>query len=245
MPVDTWYKSWFNSPYYHLLYRGRDTEEAGKFIDVAFKYLNPAKGSKILDLACGKGRHSIYMASKGFDITGIDLSEQNIASAKKFEHEHLHFCVHDMLLPFRENEFDLVLNLFTSFGYFDSMQENLRTLQSAHINLKPRGTLLIDFLNLEYVRANLVSDEKIEIEGVKFEISRTVESGSIKKHIKVQDGSSHWEFEERIKALNKQDFMGMLLQAGFTVEDVFGDYALGQFNEVLSPRLILVARKKR
>ncbi len=245
MALDTWYKSWFNTPYYHLLYRNRDTDEAAAFIDTVFKYLHPAKGSTVLDLACGKGRHSIYMASKGFDVTGIDLSEQNIAHANTFAHDYLHFFVHDMLLPFRENGFDYILNLFTSFGYFDSVQENLQTLQSACINLKPKGTFLIDFLNVEHVKSHLIENEELSVDGVDFKISREMCRGNIIKHIQVTDQGQTYHFEERIKALSKQDFMGLMSKANFTIDDIFGDYHLAQHNESSSPRLILIARKKR
>jgi SAM-dependent methyltransferase len=245
MAVETWYKSWFNTPYYHLLYRNRDMDEAAAFIDTVLKYLNPAPGARVLDLACGKGRHSIYMASKGYDVTGIDLSEQNIAHANAFSDEHLHFFVHDMLLPFRENGFDYILNLFTSFGYFDTDKENLQTLQSAYTNLKPKGTILIDFLNVQYVKSHLIEKEEINVDGVDFKISRELCDGNIIKHIHVTDNGITHHFEERIKALSKQDFVGLMNRANFTIDDIFGDYHLAQHNETHSPRLIIIARKKR
>ncbi|MFS8082300.1 MAG: class I SAM-dependent methyltransferase, partial [Ginsengibacter sp.] len=111
-----WFKEWFNSPYYHKLYFNRDKVEAADFINRLVGYLNPPADSKMLDMACGKGRHSIQLASKGFDVTGVDLSEDSILSAKKFENNHLHFFVHDMRLPFWINYFDYGFNFFTSFG---------------------------------------------------------------------------------------------------------------------------------
>ena len=118
MADKTWFKDWFNSPYYHNLYFKRDENEAAAFIDNLVNYLSPAPGSKMLDVACGRGRHSIQLAAKGFDVTGIDLSEDSINYALQFEKDNLHFYQHDMRLPFRINYYDFAFNFFTSFGYF-------------------------------------------------------------------------------------------------------------------------------
>src|SRR5688572_3922982 len=91
-----WYQIWFDSPYYHLLYKHRDEEEARKFLDNLLAFLNPPPKSKILDVACGIGRHALHLSQKGMDVTGIDLSERNIAKAKKLEGPQLHFIRNDM-----------------------------------------------------------------------------------------------------------------------------------------------------
>ena len=119
-----WFKNWFNSPYYHQLYFNRDEAEAAKFIDKLINYLNPTAGSLMLDVACGKGRHAIHLAEKGFDVTGIDLSEDSIKEALLSENEKLHFFLHDMRLPFYINYFDYAFNFFTSFGYFSTQREH-------------------------------------------------------------------------------------------------------------------------
>ena len=91
-----WFQSWFNTSYYHLLYRNRDYKEAEVFIKNIVKYLNLDKDDSILDLACGKGRHSIFLNSLGFNVTGLDLSKNSIKEAKTKESSSLHFYVHDM-----------------------------------------------------------------------------------------------------------------------------------------------------
>ncbi len=78
----------------------------------------------MLDVACGRGRHSRILASKGFVVTGIDISFDSIAFAKQFENENLDFYQHDMRLPFRVNYFDYAFNFFTSFGYFKTRREH-------------------------------------------------------------------------------------------------------------------------
>lgn len=243
METKNWYKSWFNSPYYHMLYRRRDHEEAAVFIDHFLKYLNPPIDDKVLDLGCGKGRHSIYMNSKGYDVTGIDISDQNIAYAKAFENEKLHFAIHDMREPFDKENFDLAVNLFTSFGYFDSMDENLRVLRATNANLKNKGRVLIDYLNAELLKNTLVESETQVINNVTFNIARSIDDGMIVKKIEIIDGPDTFHFEERVKALDKQDFAGLFAQSGFELLDVFGTYSLTRFIPETSPRLIIIARK--
>ena len=88
-----WYKNWFDSRYYHILYKERDNYEAKIFIDNLIKYLKIPTKSKIIDIACGKGRHSIYLEQKKMTVTGIDLSNKSINHAKKFESNNLHFFI--------------------------------------------------------------------------------------------------------------------------------------------------------
>jgi len=243
MKMKSWYRSWFDSPYYHLLYRNRDGREASAFIDQIIKYFQPDTAAHFLDLACGQGRHSIQINQKGFTTTGVDLSEQNIDKAKAHENRNLTFHVHDMRLPFRENSFDFALNLFTSFGYFTTSQENADVLNALHFNLKPKGKLLIDFLNIAEVQKGLIHSEKLSIEGVQFEINRKIEKGFITKEIHVSDGGKTAVFYESVSALSKQDFVGLLGSTGFEILDIFGNYNLAQFDRESSPRLIIIARK--
>ena len=128
---ETWFKDWFNSPYYHQLYKNRDLKEAELFIDKLVQHLKVSPGSRMLDVGCGKGRHCIQLAGKGFDVTGIDLSEESIEEALKYEQENLHFFTHDMRLPFWINYFDYAFNFFTSFGYFKTE----RAVSYTHLTL--------------------------------------------------------------------------------------------------------------
>lgn len=244
MAHDSWYRTWFDSPYYHILYRHRDLYEAARFIDRLFKYLNPDSDAEFLDLACGKGRHSRTIAAKGYRVTGIDLSESNIREAQRHADDRLKFHIHDMREPLAPNAFDYVLNLFTSFGYFDSLEENEKVLASTAVNLKPKGKLVIDFLNAHRVISGLVPEETIHENGVRFDIHRELEAGVIRKHIRVNDGDKTHRFEERVRALTKADFSGMLSRTGFEILDIFGNYGLEKFEAEMSPRLILIARKR-
>src|SRR5215211_5912070 len=108
-----WFKTWFDSVYYHRLYQNRNEKEACLFIDALIDELQPAKGSAMLDLGCGSGRHSKYFASKGYHVTGMDLAFSSIREASKHRHANLDFYQHDMRMPFGSRRFDYVFNFFT------------------------------------------------------------------------------------------------------------------------------------
>ncbi|MGB6036366.1 MAG: class I SAM-dependent methyltransferase [Cryomorphaceae bacterium] len=239
----SWYRTWFNSPYYHLLYRNRDEHEAERFIQNLLKYLSPDKKAHFLDLACGKGRHSLTIHKAGFEVTGADLAFENIKFANQSSNDRLHFVQHDMREPIGESVFDYVLNLFTSFGYFESLEENERVLTAIAKELKPKGKVVLDFMNVEKVTKGLVPSEALEIDGIHFKITRANKDGFIVKTIELQDGDREHTFYERVKALTKEDFMGMFHRNGFEILDTFGNYNLDEFDTEKSTRLILIARK--
>jgi SAM-dependent methyltransferase len=240
-----WFESWFDSPYYHLLYGNRDNKEAENFISQLVKFLNPPAHARALDLGCGKGRHSIALHKKGLDVIGIDLSEQNIADAKKNETEGLSFFVHDMRFPFNINYFDYTFNLFTSFGYFSSHRENANVVSAVKSGLKPNGIFVIDFLNAVYVKKMIAqkNEGSLESGGIVFHWKKRVENEIVVKDISFEAENKKQVFTEKVQLLTKSDFE-KLLEPFFTIENSFGDYNLGKFDAENSPRLILVARKK-
>lgn len=238
-----WFQYWFNSPYYHILYQQRNDAEAEFFIDNLTAYLKPQPDAKILDIACGKGRHSIYLNKKSFDVTGIDLSEQSIKYAKEFENEKLHFMVHDMRKLFYINYFDLALNLFTSFGYFESEKDHVNALKTFRKSLTKDGTLVIDYFNTEKIIRNLNAQETKSLNGIHFNISKKVAEGKIIKHINFEDQGHTYNFEERVQAFSLGDFERMLNKAGMVIKHTFGSYTLEDFDLSSSDRLILICTK--
>ncbi|TPD67125.1 SAM-dependent methyltransferase [Flavobacterium microcysteis] len=236
---NTWFASWFDTPYYHILYKDRDYEEAQVFMDNITNYLNLPEDAKILDLACGKGRHSIYLNQLGYDVTGADLSENSIAEASKFSNNKLHFSVHDMRIPFDE-KFDAIFNLFTSFGYFENDEDNRTTLQAIKESLSEYGFAVIDFMNVHHVINNLVPEETKTVEGIEFKIKRYVKDNHIFKEIDFEDKGEKFHFVEKVQALTLQDFEEMMEEAGIFLLDTFGDYKLKKFYKNDSERLIMV-----
>jgi SAM-dependent methyltransferase len=234
-----WYASWFNTPYYHILYKDRDYSEAQRFMDNLVNYLNVPDGGSILDLACGKGRHSIYLNQLGYKVTGIDLSEQSIAHAKQFENNTLSFEVHDMTQAYPET-FDAVFNLFTSFGYFEDERSNLETIIAIKQELNSHGFGVIDFMNVNYVTKHLINADIKTVDGINFHQKRRVEDGYIIKDITFTVNNERHEFQERVKALSLYDFNALFDEAGVHLLDIFGDYQLSRFHPEDSERLIMI-----
>ena len=241
MTKDTtqWFASWFDTPYYHILYKDRDHTEAQAFMDALTYYLNLPEQGKILDLACGKGRHSIYLNSLGYHITGADLSESSIAYAKQFENENLHFKMHDMCEPFGES-FDAVFNLFTSFGYFEKEDDNLKTIKAIKNDLNETGFGVIDFMNVNHVIENLVAEDTKLIDGITFHQKRSVEDGYIVKDISFEVEGKDYNFQERVRAFTLRDFETLFEEAGCYLLDVFGDYKLRKYDKNFSERLVMI-----
>lgn len=242
--MSEWFASWFDSPYYHLLYDNRDDSEANVFMRNLIQFGNYPPQTRILDLACGKGRHSLFLNSLGYHVTGMDLSAASILEASRWSNEKLVFKRQDMRNPLPERSFDLVLNLFTSFGYFDNEDENVTVLKNIHQALASKGILVIDFFNAECVLKNLVAQERVSKGGIHFEIERKAEDGFIHKKIAFTDGDQKHEFCEKVQLFQLHDFEKMLNGTGFEIKSVFGDYNLGKFVAAESKRLILVAEKR-
>ena len=234
-----WFASWFDTPYYHILYKDRDYAEAQLFMDNITSYLNLPEDAKILDLACGKGRHSMYLNKLGFDVTGADLSENSIKEAAESANKTLHFTVHDMREPFEE-KFDAIFNLFTSFGYFDNDADNLKTLIAIRQSLTEYGFAVIDFMNADQVIKNLVPSETKTVEGIDFHIKRFYLNGHIYKEIEFDDKGEKYHFTEKVQALTLEDFEGMMIKSGIHLLDIFGDYRLRKFSKKDSERLIMI-----
>ena len=237
--TNNWFASWFDTPYYHILYKDRDYEEAQLFMDNITEYLNLPEDAKILDLACGKGRHSIYLNQLGYDVTGADLSENSIKIASENSNDKLHFVVHDMREPFQE-KYDAIFNLFTSFGYFEKDSDNLVTLKAICESLTEYGFGVIDFMNVQHVIKNLVPEETKSVDGIEFHIKRYVKDNHIYKEIDFEDKGEKFHFTEKVQALTLENFESMMEEAGIYLLDIFGDYKLRKFFKNDSERLIMI-----
>lgn len=246
MPDKSWYKEWFSSPYYHLLYSNRDEAEAQRFLQQLIAFIGLTPSSRVLDVACGKGRYSKALAQMGFDVTGIDLAETSIEAARQFENDHLHFFQHDMRLPFWMNYFAAAFNFFTSFGYFRTRREHDNAIRTIANSLKPNGVFVIDYLNVHYAEDHLVKTEQKNIEGTVFHISRWHNEDHFFKQIQIEAPGQHLVkhlYTEKVAKFSLGDFTDMLSYQGLQVQEVFGNYQLGHYDIRKSPRLIIVAKK--
>lgn len=241
--MENWFAEWFNSPYYHLLYQNRDEQEAERFIDALLEALQPPAGAKVLDLACGRGRHSIYLAERDLEVVGLDLAPESIQSANLSQKANLRFDVHDMRQPFPHGPYDYIFNLFTSFGYFESEAEHLITLSNIAQALKPGGYLLLDFLNAPKVVAQLVLAESKSVKNIDFRIRRCLANGRITKDIIFSTGRQKHHYTEQVWAFDLPAFQAFFKEVGLELRETWGNYALASYQANSSDRLILLAQK--
>lgn len=238
-----WFENWFDTKYYHILYQNRNDDEAHFFMNNLVKHLGVKPNAVVLDLACGKGRHSIFLNEKGLDVTGLDLSRESIEYAKQFENDSLHFDVHDMRKVYPK-QFDYVFNLFTSFGYFENERENQDAINAMKKMLKKDGVLVIDFLNAHKTIADLVAKEEKILDGITFHITKNVVDGFIVKTITFEDEGKQFSYQERVKALTLNHFKTFFEQAGLVLKETFGNINLEKYQAETSKRLIMVLEQK-
>lgn len=239
-----WIEDWFGSEYYALLYKHRDCEEAKLFLDTLISFLKIASSAKIMDCGCGRGRHSVYLNEKKIEeVTGIDLCEKNILEAKKSERKNLNFYTHDIRNLFRINYYDVALNLFTSFGYFENDYENNKMLKSISAALKKDGLFVFDFMNYKREIQQLVPETTFNCSNVNFKIKKSLRGKMIVKEIEITDKGKKYFFSEKVRAYEKTELEKLFEANKLTVINFFGDYKLNAFDEKKSERLILIAKK--
>lgn len=239
-----WFTEWFDTPYYHQLYQHRDDSEAQEFISTLLFKLELFPGERVLDVACGKGRHSRVFHEKGMSVLGFDLSSKSIEQARIYENQSLEFHKHDMRIPYNDwGEFDAAVNLFTSFGYFNSEDEDVASLKNIADVLKPEGFFVQDYLNGESVLIDLPNKGKKKIDGVQFSWFKEFNNGFITKDIDVIDGNQKLHFQEKVKVYSLEELINIHESSGFKVKEVFGNYKLDYF-ESQSPRIIIISEKK-
>lgn len=233
-----WYKGWFGTRYYALLYGHRDERDARAWVDAILGYWSLPPGSRILDMACGRGRHVKWFRERGMAVSGIDISEGSIAEAR-IQLPDVDLQVHDMREPFAQERYDAVVCLFTSLGYFDSVDDDRAVLHAAYTALRPGGVFVIDFMNTPRVLHELVPQQELEREGVRFRLTRTLEEDTIVKRIQVQDGDLQQEYEERVQALLPEVIEALCKEAGFELVDRTDGPILQTYSEEFSDRCVL------
>lgn len=237
-----WFATWFDSEYYHLLYNNRDENEAADFLALLTKQLTIPASGHVLDLACGAGRHSRVLARLGYRVSGCDLSKNSIDQANKNALSGTDFFVHDMRNQLPAN-YSAIFNLFTSFGYFDDLSDNLSVLNSVRNALDKNGIFVLDFMNAMKVIAQLNPSEIIQRGEIQFNISRQVVNQRIVKSISFEAEGKSFHYEEKVQALHLADFEMLFEKAGLKITARYGSYTLAPFSAIDSDRLILIAQK--
>lgn len=240
-----WYEEWFDRDEYELVYERRDEEEAERVADLIDTLVDPEPEASMLDVGCGRGRHARALARRGYEVTGIDLSERSIQQAREradAEGLDIDFRVQDMRDPMGQSDFDGAVNLFTAFGYFDDDAEHQQALQRMADALRPGGWLVQDFLNTPHVIESLDPHDTHTRDGVTIEQKRWIDDGRINKTITLQRDDETQTFRESVRLLTLYDFKQLYASVGLELVTVVGDYDGAEYTPS-SPRLIMHARK--
>ncbi|HPF67011.1 MAG TPA: class I SAM-dependent methyltransferase [Flavobacteriales bacterium] len=237
-----WYTDWFGTRYYKLLYRHRNEEDAKPWVDAILHRTALGRGHRVLDLACGRGRHAHWFNEAGLQVTGVDISEESIEEARRAV-PGATFLVHDIRTPVPSSEFDLAVCLFTSIGYFDDSADDQRVLASAASALKAGGAFVLDLMNPHHVRKNLVPFEELYLDGVRFRIERSYVDGVVVKRIQVEENGAVFEFQERVRTISPAEVLNMLDAVGLEVEDQTDGPVPRRFDRETSERCVTWAKK--
>jgi len=233
-----WFEEWFGEDYLQL-YPHRDDEEAERAVALILQQVGFEPGWRVLDVACGAGRHARAFEAAGARCVGLDLSATLLRVARGVTTAPLVRA--DMRwLPIRPRSMDLTVNLFTSFGYFEHDAESLGALHEMIATVRAGGWFVIDFLNPGAVRRRLVPAETVAVGGRSVRVARSVSPDGryVCKTIRPDGGRSH---TERVRLFEPEQLATMLAGAGLEITHRFGDYE-GARHQEASPRTILMGR---
>ncbi|WP_332690453.1 class I SAM-dependent methyltransferase [Halalkalibacter lacteus] len=237
-----WYEDHFQQDYL-MIYKHRSEENANSELSNLMNFIPYRKNQKVLDLCCGAGRHSRWFADRGMNVTGVDLSNTLIEEAKRQSHTlNITYIRSDMRDVTFKNEFDIVANLFTSFGYFDKDKDNERVFTRVHSSLKEGGYFLFDYLNPAFLRKNLVPFSQQTFDQTSIYQYRKIDNDTVIKRIVVKDNYSNRNYEERVKLYSEDKIREMLENNNLKVMHLFGNYDARKYDHS-SPRLIYICRK--
>jgi SAM-dependent methyltransferase len=235
-----WFEEWFGEEYV-ALYPHRNEAEAERAVELIAATLGSRHVRLVLDLACGSGRHARFLGQRWWT-SGIDLSEVLLGIARRNDTPARLVRGDIRALPYRDSTFDLVVNLFTSFGYFEADEEHELVIRDLARVIAPQGTFVLDYLNAERVRGQLVAYDEKNVGGRIVEQHREITGGGryVVKHIALRNEGR--EFVERVRLFTRGELQQMLEREGFRVETAYGDYN-GDPLTATSPRVILFASR--
>lgn len=232
-----WFQEWFGEEYLQL-YPHRDAGEAARLARLVTSRVRLPDSCRMLDVGCGPGRHLQAFEALGLRPIGLDLSATLLARARQTAAAPLIRA--DMrYLPVRPGAFDLVVNLFTSFGYFATDEEHVGAIGEMGGALRAGGWLVLDFLNAPAVASGLVARESKVLGSTRVEIERHLSEGRVVKTIRTADGRA---FVERVRLFGLTELSAMIGRAGLRLHSIAGDYD-GAGHSDASPRLILFAER--
>ena len=242
--MSEWYKNWFASEEYLEVYRHRNEEDANDLLNLILKSVNLQANSFVLDSACGAGRHSAALKEKGFNVTAFDLSKSLLKigkrNSKKLNRQIDFFCsdIRNVSLKFK---FDLIINLFTSFGYFNTDEENFSFIKQSKNLLKVGGYFVFDYFNKSDLIKNLVP-ETINVQNSKtYSEKRFIENDRVIKEINIKGNGVKNNYIESVMLYSPEKIISIFETTGYIIQNIYGDYKGSPFHFENSERLILIA----
>ena len=244
--MNEWFEDWFSTEEYLYVYRHRNNDDAVDLFNLILKNIEIEPGAKVLDLACGAGRHSILFAKNGYDVTSVDLSENLLNVARKSAEElmlNINIIKSDLRLLNLADRFQLIINLFTSFGYFEQDFENEKIIKIVEQQLNENAYFVLDFFNVVHLKKNLIPISYDKVEEAIIRQERTFDQDRIVKKITVIKKNSERIYFESVRAYSKSELSRMILKNGLKIIKIFGDYSGNAFDEDNSSRIIIIAQK--
>ena len=244
--MSDWFEDWFNTKEYLEVYRHRNESEAKELVSIILNSIQIPENGSVLDLACGAGRHSIYFAQKGYDVTAVDLSQNLLLVAKEAALENkvnIEFIQSDIRYFSSGKKFDLIVNLFTSFGYFETDSENFMLFEIVKKYLNNSGYFVLDYLNKTYVQNNLVKESTDMLGKGKIIQKRFIEGNRVVKDIFINQNGSSKHYRESVRLYDDQELKAAISDAGLRIEKVFGEFNGKGFEKDNSKRIIIIASK--
>jgi cyclopropane fatty-acyl-phospholipid synthase-like methyltransferase len=241
-----WFEDWFDTEEYLDVYQHRNEQDAKKLVDLIIQNVNIPAGGKVLDMACGTGRHSILFAEKGYSVSAVDLSKNLLKVAKEsadFADVKINFVHSDLRSFCVSSKFNLAVNLFTSIGYFEDEYDNFKILKTAYDHLYDNGYFVIDFFNRRYIENNLIPESRDEIFNEKIIQKRSIEGNRVEKQIIINKNGNEKHFHESVRMYYKEELFNAIKSEGFRIRKYFGDSSGKSFDLETSPRIIIIAQK--
>lgn len=244
--MSEWFEEWFNTDEYLDVYRHRNDVEAKKLVQLILKFVEIQPEAEVLDLACGTGRHSIIFAQKGFNVTAVDLSDKLLCVAKKSAEENkvkIDFIKSDIRNFSVDKKFNVIINLFTSFGYFNDDKENFMLFDIASKYLKKSGYFILDYFNKTYLEQNLVDESKDKFEHCTLIQKRHFENNRVVKDIYINGNGKEKHYVESVRMYSRNELVSGIEKAGLKVKNIFGGFEGEDFDEANSQRIIIIVQK--
>ena len=241
-----WFKDWFNTDEYLDVYRHRNDAEARELVELILTSVHIPTDINVLDLACGTGRHSIIFAQYGFKVTAVDLSDKLLRVAKKAAEESevkIDFVKSDIRNFSIDKKFHLILNLFTSFGYFNDDKENFRLFDIVADYLDASGYFVLDFFNKSYLEKNIVMESEDSFDHCTFTQKRRIENGRVIKDIYIDKNGKKDHYIESVRMYGKDEIIYAIEKSGLKIKNIFGGFDAEEFDDKKSQRIIIIAQK--